>query len=182
MTNALPTCLREPPAPTSDQLTEIAKLEAEARKCHQDAEDSFQRCDTDGFLSQWAAGISARLYETKAQILRTGGYSQFRVLCNADGEVIADRIYIFINQFAGYGTVTRWRLPDDLAAKYGRRWVPTAGYSGKSRVQKQLGLHEEQRWFPAYAKITTPPGAASTGLAGCANAYVGIFRADTDQE
>ena len=31
----------------------------EAAELHNRVEESFERCDTDGFLSQWANGISA---------------------------------------------------------------------------------------------------------------------------
>jgi hypothetical protein len=171
-------CLREHPAPTPAQLAEIEELEASARCNIQSAADSFDRCDTDGFLSQWADGITADLKRHQADLLRDGGYAQFPVLCDADGNVVADRIYTFTNQFADWTTVERWKLPAELEAKHSRRWVPVAGYSGKSRVQKQIGLHEESRWFPAYAKIT----GSGTGLSGCASAYVGVFRADTNQQ
>ena len=40
-------------------LTAQEHREAAARH-YQEAADSFERCDTDGFLSQWAAGKSLR--------------------------------------------------------------------------------------------------------------------------
>jgi len=42
-------------------------------ECHQWAEESFERSDTDGFLSQWASGITARLHEVRAEIARNCG-------------------------------------------------------------------------------------------------------------
>jgi len=177
--------LTQAPAPSPEHLAEIARLEANAQDQRRRSQESFDRCDTDGFLSQWANDIGAELNARKAELLRNGGYARFRVLCDAAGNVVADRIHEFADRYApewSNATVKRWRLPDDLAAKHGRKWVPVAGYSGKSRVQKKLELHEEDRWFRAYAKITTPRGAKSTGLAGCANAYVGTFRADLHTE
>jgi hypothetical protein len=167
--------LTEKPAPTAEQIAKAAKIRANAAASRERAEESFRRCDTDGFLSQWANQIGAQKDEAQAVILDNGGYAQFPVLCDAEGSVVADRIHKFANKFATWKTTQSWRLPDDLAAKLGRKWVPVSGYSHKSRVQAALGLHEESRWFPAYAAITTG-GAKSTGLGGCANAYVSTFK------
>jgi hypothetical protein len=44
-----------------------------------------------------------------------------------------------------------------------------------------MGLHEESRWFPAIAKITTG-GRKSTGLSGCANAFVAVFKVGEEND
>lgn len=170
--------LKRAPKPNAAQLAEIERLEAEAKAALRRREESFERCDTDGFLSQWASGMTAQLNREKIQLLRNGGYARFPVLCDADGNVIADRVHVFANTFAGYGSVEKWRLPADLADKVGRTWIPRAGYSGKSRIQKQLGLHEEDRFFPAYAEIYS----AGKGLGGCASATVRIYRKQMAEE
>lgn len=173
---------KQPPAPTQAQLDKIALLRAQAALARTRAEESFQRCDTDGFLSQWASTIGAQQDDASIRILENGGCAAFPVLCDAEGNVIADKVYTFQNPHPrgwGFQMSYSFRLSPEDEARYGRRWVPAGS---KSRVQKQLGLHEETRWFPAYAKLTTPPGAKSTGLGGCANAYVATFRADTHQE
>jgi hypothetical protein len=176
--------LTEAPAPSAEQLAEIAKLDSEGRRALEMKEESFQRCDTDGFLSQWAHGITADLNREKVKLLKTGGYHQFPVLCDADGNVVASKVYRFADTFRpdqwNAPKVRRWRLPDDLAAKAGRKWIPVAGYKA-SRVQKQLGFHEELRWFPAIAKITTG-GRKSTGLSGCANAFVAVFKVGEEDD
>lgn len=167
------TYLTTAPAPTAAQLAEIEAMKASAARHAKAKADSFDRCDTDGFLSQWASGINADLDRTKAELLANGGYAPFPVLCDADGRVIADRVHTFADTFAGYGTVSKWKLGAEDEAKCGRRWIPR-DYTGRSRIQKSLGLHEETRWFPAYAKIT----GSGKGLSGCASAYVAVFRAD----
>jgi hypothetical protein len=156
--------LLEAPKPTAAHLAEIARLEAEAQRAREAKERSFQRCDTDGFLSQWAHGMTAQKADMQKQILKNGGYARFLVLCDEDGNVVADREYRFKNPYT-YGVDCKWRLPDDLAEEKGRKWIPVGA---NSRVQKQLGLHEESRWFPARAAIA----GEGTGLSGCANAYV----------
>ncbi len=166
----------EAPQPTEVQLAQIAKLEASAKSSKEAEERSFERCDTDGFLSQWAHSIGAQRDEANVRILKNGGCSQFSVLCDAEGNVICEKYQVFHNPHPrGWGTMTTYsyRLPVDLANKFSRNWVPAGA---KSRVQKQLGLHEESRWFPAYADITAPYGSKSTGMGGAANCYVRTFR------
>jgi len=164
----LPSYRTSAPKPTDAQLDTIYALD-EAAAAHAKAKaDSFDRCDTDGFLSQWASGINGELARTKRDILLNGGYAQFRVLCDGEGNVVATKVHHFTNQFS-FAPESRWRLPDSLADGLGRRWIPTGD---KSRVQKRLGLHEETRWFPAYAAIA----GGGKGLSGCASCYVGVFQ------
>ena len=165
--------LRERPASTPAQLAEAERLEASAKRSHEAAEESFQRCDTDGFLSQWALQSSASVDRANIDILRHGGHVSVRVLCDAEGNIVSDRQRTFPHPKFEWQSVTKWDLGRDAA----RRWVPVGE---KSRVQKQLGLHEEIRYVPGYAKLTAPAGAR--GLSGCASAYVGRFRSDTDEQ
>jgi hypothetical protein len=165
--------LRQPPAPTAAQLAEIERLEASSKRSYEAAEESFQRCDTDGFLSQWALQSSSSVDNANIRILKNGGYVAVRVLCDAEGNIVSDRIRTFPHPMFEWRSVSKW----DLGRNAERRWVPMGD---KSRVQKQLGLHEESRYVRGYAKITAPAGAR--GLSGCASAYVGHFRSDTDEE
>lgn len=173
MTRSLPRArVASHPTATVDQIAKADKLDQEGREARQRSIDSFDRCDTDGFLSQWANDMTSSLNSRKAEILRAGGCAQFRVLVNRDGLVVADQEHEFPHAKFDWVTVSKWRLCDAEADKAGRRWIPTGE---KSRVQKQLGLQEDMEWGPAYAKITTG-SRKSTGLSGCANAYVGTFR------
>lgn len=156
------------PKPTAEQLAEAVRLEEERVQRRAQKERSFQRCDTDGFVSQWAHGISADLAARQAEILRDGGHAAFPVLVDAEGNVLCDRYLTFKNRYSG-GTDYKWRLDDEQAEKYGRRWVP---FGCNSRVQKQLGLRQERRFFPARAKIM----GSGTGLSGAATCYVGVVR------
>ena len=158
------------PNPTAAHVAEIERLKEDSLRARRLEQESWERSDTDGFLSQWAHQMTVRLNERKIELLKNAGYAQFRVLCDEQGEVIATKIYIFENRHAGYGVVERWKLPLDIAEKCGRKWVPTGC---KSRIQKQIGVHEEYRWFPAEAKIAS----RGTGLGGCASAYVTVEKA-----
>jgi len=53
---------------------------AEEKRCHQDSIDSFERCDTDGFLSQWASDQMAGKYRLMAQLAEEDGMWTFRTL------------------------------------------------------------------------------------------------------
>lgn len=168
------------PAPTAEQIREINQLKQAARDARARAEESFQRCDTDGFLSQWASNLGAQKDERQIRILENGGCAEFTVLCSGDSEVVTTRFRFFPVHLAQpwLGVKKVWDLGTELGEKIGRRWIPT----GKnSRIQKQFGFHEEQRWFPAEAAITTGR-SGGRGLSGAANAYVGIFRVDIPRE
>jgi hypothetical protein len=174
--------LTEKPEPTAVQLAEADKLDAQAAEARKRAEDSFQRCDTDGFLSQWASSMTSDLNRRKAEILRNGGCSQFPLLVEkATGRVVATRVHTFQNRFAEWKNDHVWRIEDPAdVARLGRRWVPRS-YLRESRVQKALGLEERTFWMPAYAKVTTG-GRKATGLSGCANAFVATFKVGEDDE
>src|SRR3990167_10637731 len=73
-------------------MTTATELRTEASKHFQAAQDSFDRCDTDGFLSQWASGLSGRLASTKADLLDAGGKSEFWGLFTLDGQRVRAKL------------------------------------------------------------------------------------------
>lgn len=145
--------LKTKPKATSEQLQQAAYFDDMQAQKEEDKRESFARCDTDGFLSQWASGIYAELNRRKAEILRDGGHAEFPVLVDiSTGEVIATKIFSFANKFGGKNL--RWKIEG-----YNRKWIPVGE---KSRVQKQMGFCEETRWFPADAETASN----GTGLSG----------------
>jgi len=132
------------------------QLDAAAAAHRKEAADSFDRCDTDGFISQWASGICTREAELQAEIVRNGGKAEFWGLYTADGKRVAAKMIE-----GQYGLV--WLLRDDAADTFGRRFVPV-NIEGKSRVQKKLGLTEVKEIAPAEAFIT----GRGHGLSGSA--------------
>lgn len=147
----------------TDQTKTPAEYTAEARTHYAAAEASFERCDTDGFLSQWAHGLSAQLAQLNAELAADGWVANFPALFDGDRRMDAKLIP------GQFGSV--WLLSDTEEARYDRRFVPFAG-NGKSRVQKSLGLHEADEMAPAKARIT----GKGTGLSG--SAWVEIYRTD----
>lgn len=166
--------LKEHPAPTAAQLAQIDKLEQEAKDALRRQEESWERSDTDGFLSQWANGMTASLNRRKIEVLKTGGYAQFWVLVHAEtGTVIATESVTFSVRDMPWVKNTKWRVENEhLQFTAGRKWIPVQRGDKPGRIAKSFGLVEEQRWFPARAAIM----GSGTGLSGCANAYVGVER------
>lgn len=59
-----------------------------AKQRRQSERESFERSDTDGYLSQWALGLTAQLYDTLAIVAEHGGMWEFRTLADVQGTVI----------------------------------------------------------------------------------------------
>lgn len=156
-------------------------------------DDSFDRCDTDGFLSQYSHQLHYQLYMAQAQIAEDGGLSPARRLFVKAGPEVEAKLID-----GQYGPC--WLLSDAEAEKYGRRFIPFAGdcphcdneyhqykkgpmkgvckkcqgtgINGNSRVQKELGLVEGWVEKPAHAIIT----GKGRGLSG--SAWVDIIEVD----
>jgi len=136
----------------------------EATAAHQRAADSFERSDTDGFLSQWAAGLSGQLATRKAEILDHNRTASFVGLWQGDRRV---RARIIRSRFG-----PRWLIHEDevdLRNARGKPFVP-AFTDNKSRILKELGLTECDETAPAWAVLE----GSGTGLGG--NVWVATFR------
>ena len=72
---------------TGEQWRQMAR---EAR--HRSAE-SWERSDTDGFLSQWASDTMAARYSDNATIADDGGMIEYPALFDLDGHVIRARYF-----------------------------------------------------------------------------------------
>jgi hypothetical protein len=145
-----------------DFAAEAARYEAAASQNIQEASDSFERCDTDGFVSQWASGITADLNREKARICRQEGFDTFIGLYSGDTRVRAK----IVN--GRFGSV--WLIDDcDQHLTGGRAFVPTGK---RSTVQRKLGLSERQELAPAWVCTA----GSGTGLAGACSVGVISFR------
>lgn len=142
-----------------------ASLRDSAKVSDTHAAESWERSDTDGFLSQWASGISSSLALTKADICDAQGLDQFTGLFEGTRRVRAKQV-TFQDKFT-HGTKTLWLLDD--SEDFGRKWIPVGA---RSRVQKTLGLTERSEVAPAWACTA----GGGTGLAGCSSVFVKTFR------
>jgi hypothetical protein len=143
--------------------SEAARLRAEAAQHDQDAADSFDRCDTDGFVSQWASGQMADLRRREAELAEHGGTWTFArtELVTLDGQPTDAR-----EVQTRFGA--KWRLDST------DQWLPVA-----PKREATLAKH-------GYREVTTtevaPAKAAHSGsgkgLAGATSVSVVIYRAD----
>jgi hypothetical protein len=136
----------------------------EAAENYRREQESFDRSDTDGFLSQWASSITGRLNEAKAKIKENGDKAEFVGLYEGNRRVKAKVIE------TRFGTC--WLLHEDeemLRARRGKPFLPTGK---RSRVLKRLGLQEKPEEAPAWATLD----GNGTGLSGACSAYVKTFR------
>lgn len=158
-----------------------------ARDAYDRAAESFERSDTDGFLSQWASGMTGDLHRLAAELIEDGGKSSFAGLFDAQGRRIKAKTVEVPDRFKGYGTKSLWLVLDAndraivwLPRQYARRVDPKTGEiiedakpNPRSKMA-QLGLHEAYEDAPAVAKVV----GSGKGLAGAANARVAAVRAD----
>lgn len=70
---------------TAEQLEKAKQLRESSSNKAQEAVDSFERCDTDGFLSQWASDLCSRLDHANAELLEGGGVYEFDAIFDLEG-------------------------------------------------------------------------------------------------
>jgi hypothetical protein len=103
---------------------------AAAKASRQAAYDSFERCDTDGALSQWASGLTADEHMAHAELLDCGGVIETMALFDAETGKVASTHQGF-GQFGEY-----WVLRDDAAAKFGKRFFsPSNARKGATKLR-----------------------------------------------
>lgn len=141
-------------------------LDARAGRSSQNAADSFDRSDTDGFVTQWASSLSARRDAIAADLLRSGGTSDFDALFDLDGNWIPARI---IDGTWG----PRWMVLDANGRSTGV-FLPARPKRRSTLAKRGYTVGRVTR--PAAAVIAAPDGAR--GLSGAALCYVAIVPAD----
>lgn len=134
-------------------------------------EESFDHCDTDGFLSQWAHGLHSSLYSRLAELAENNWMSEFPALFySANNQRVPAKIIYVKDKFSYNGGMkSLWAIIDQKTGKFTGQFLPT----GKnSRKQKSAGMYEGVELAPAYAKID----GTGYGLSG--RAWVSVYRTD----
>lgn len=150
--------------------TSASEHRAAARELDRKAEESFERSDTDGFLSQWALGIGAQEHRLAADIAEAGGTWTFRGLFDrATGERVKAKIVKF-DGYAG-GTVSKWIVLDENDDAV--HWLPAYKTSKRSKLYL-LGLEERDETAPAIAAT----GGSGRGLSSLHTVHVYAKRTD----
>lgn len=138
---------------------------AEAAKHRQEERDSFERCDTDGFVSQWASGMTAKKYDALARLAENDGYMETMALFY-NGQFVSAH-----QGFSQYGEW--WRLTPEGESQYGKAFYsPSKAKNGIARDRAKGFTYGTIR-VRGYVDIKAP--ASAKGLAGAFQAYVGTF-------
>jgi hypothetical protein len=145
--------------PLTTGQEQVKKLKAEARQHEQDARDSFERCDTDGFLSQAASAISAQEKRLQAEIVSNGGTWWFPILVDAEtGAWVPSRL-----------TETRYGLAwallgadDNFSGEFITAFPKREATMSKKGYREARGLYPDKAkifdWYSVGAVQTMPTG------------------------
>ena len=118
----------------------------------QRARDSFDRCDTDGYLSQWAQGETSQLDRAKEDLCRNEGLHSFVGLYLNDRRIKAKEILV-TDQFTG-NKKSVWLLHDDEKVNVcGKKFLPHNNGGGRSRILNAFGLKELDVESPAWCTL-----------------------------
>lgn len=125
-------------------------------------EESYERCDTDGFLSQWALQVGAQKERVKHRLAEHGNHDVFRVLYYKDtGKLASTKLFIFPSRFH-YGSDEKWLVDGE--------WI--TDYKRESNFHKR-GLAVGWIVSPAYVDARSPLDRTPEprGLSGCGNLH-----------
>lgn len=130
-------------------ITESLREREESVKCQQRSADSWERSDTDGFLSQWASQANASEHLKKAELAEAGHVARFPQLFDAaTGEPL-----VFFYYEGQYGPC--WAVKDAATGRVGQ-WI---GWS-KAKTAKARNKHYANKGVtvgtvlaPAYTKL-----------------------------
>ena len=135
----------DPPEPNEYDLAEIERMKAEIARQLKSKQDSWERSDTDGFLSQWASGIGADRDANQRTIHENGGCALLSILVDRETGTR-------VEAWQGKGEWgSYWKLKSDTdAARYGARFFP---YNCTGRKLWTAGLRMVKAWLPAESFI-----------------------------
>lgn len=153
-------------------------LREEAKRNREREEESFLRCDTDGFLSQWALGIGAAERDREAELCDRGSLVVRPALMDIEtGEIVAACLHMMKSNFH-YGTDYLWKVYKEKNGKP-HQWV---GDAKRESTFEKKGLRKVFVVAPAKMYSRSPGNhlEEGRGLSGAAS-YHGKF-ADIDYE
>ena len=156
------------------QSDEAIAFRQKAEHYRQLEQESFERSDTDGCVSQWCLSISSRDAQEAAELADQANLGVFKVLVDAEtGEVVANTIHIFQSRFH-YGNEYKWAVCRNGADK--AQWV--TDYKRESNFASK-GL--KTAWMVAPAKLYArspgnhlPEPKGLSGLASYRGKSIGI--------
>jgi hypothetical protein len=141
---------------------------AESREMFAKREESYQRSDTDGFLSQWALGSLSQQYSLCAQLAEANGLTETRALFDLDGNLVPS--------IHGHGEYGEYFAVLDNDERGCRRFFNPS----KARNDQIARRNDAAKGF--YVGLVKVAGkvellGSGKGLSGCASAYNAIIPA-----
>lgn len=92
----------------------VAGFRAAAAKAEKQKQESYERSDTDGYMSQWASGLSAQEALMKAELEENAGKAEFVALFDKDGNMVPAKLID-----TKYGQAwARYTDPNDSSSKF----------------------------------------------------------------
>jgi len=136
-----------------DWINLAEKLDAESHAKWQEKEDSFTRCDTDGFLTQQVSEMSSAVASSNASICRKFGKTYFMGLYLNNKRVKAKQIETKCQYSGSWKTL--WLLHDDEQSRFGnKKFLPCNHGNGRSRILNQFNLKECDEIDDAWATFS----------------------------
>lgn len=143
-----------------------ASLRQQAADSRKRAAESWERSDTDGFVSQWASNITADELIMKAELIEAGGVYERSVLFDLEGNlVLAKEVE---TQFGwSWGIMD----PDNPRGRFLGWFNPSKARNEETarRNNARKGYYVGRAMIKGYVKIY----ASGTGLSGAASARPG---------
>lgn len=147
---------------SAQDMARVAELRAQAVADERARQESWERSDTDGFLSQWASGITAAERRMAADLIEAGGTHGFGVLVDATtGAIVPSRI---------------------IDTRYGPKWAVFAtaadADSRSGRVVEWVGLGDRALARKGYRRAVQTRRARVTLAGGSATSLRPIYVPD----
>lgn len=132
-------------------MMEMTDLRARAAESERKAQESWDRSDTDGFMSQWALGLSASKDRLQAEIDENGGRFEFAALFDLDGNLVPAKLID-----TRYGLAWGILPDDDPHGRFVRWFNPSSARSDVTRLKnnRRKGYTEGRVLAPAKAVLS----------------------------
>lgn len=106
--------------------------------------ESFERSDTDGYMSQWASDLTARKLRLEAELVESGGTWWFNALCDLEGNWVPSKLIE-----GRYGLA--WALLGDEGQFTGDF---VSAYPKKATTMRKKGYVECAGLWPGYVAMS----------------------------
>lgn len=152
-------------------MTTPDEFDTLAAKKLQEANDSFDRSDTDGFLSQWAGHLSSQANSMKARLAENGNRAEFPAIFDLEGNLVPAK---YIRTVYGW----TWALlsSEDPTSSFTGFFKPSEAKSDNVRVN-----NDAKKGY--YVGRVLAPAAVGTsgsgyGLSGALSVHNVVYRVD----